>query len=115
MTIENSVAVSRKRSGWRVAAAIALALLLPATVLSWICVLATPEYGRCLTYGEQCDPASDVLMPIAWWSFWGSAAAGVAALLLRPSWTATARIRPILVVGQMALALVTQATVLANG
>ncbi|MEV0662752.1 hypothetical protein ACIBI3_22120 [Actinomadura luteofluorescens] len=115
MTIENTAAGSRKRSGWRVAAAIALALLLPVTVLAWICVLATPEYGRCLTYGEQCDPASDVLLPIAWWCFWGSGAAGVAALLLRSAWTVTSRIRPVLVVGQLVLAIVTPAAVIASG
>ncbi|MES9603852.1 hypothetical protein AB0C69_01825 [Actinomadura sp. NPDC048032] len=115
MTTENTAAVSRKRSGWRVAAAIALALLLPATALAWICVLATPEYGRCLTYGEQCDPASGILMPIAWWSFWASAAAGVTALILRSSWTATRRIHPILVTGQVVLAIVTPAAVIASG
>ncbi|GAA4345457.1 hypothetical protein ACFQY7_50895 [Actinomadura luteofluorescens] len=114
MTTQNTAAGSRKRSGWRVAAATALALLLPVTVLAWICVLATPEYGRCLTYGEQCDPASDVLLPIAWWSFWASGAAGVAALLLRSTWTVTARIRPALVLGQMALAIATPAAVMAS-
>lgn len=114
MTTENTAAGPRKRSGWRVAAASALALLLPATALAWICVLATPEYGRCLTYGEQCDPASDILLPIAWWCFWGSGAAGVAALLLRPTWTVTQRIRPTLVAGQVALLVVTQAAVIAS-
>lgn len=97
------------------AAAVALALLLPVTVLAWICVLATPEYGRCLTYGERCDPASDVLLPIAWWCFWGSGAAGAAALLLRSAWNATSRLRPALVTGQVALAVVTPVAVIVSG
>lgn len=115
MTTENTVAGPRKRSGWRVAAASTLALLLPVTVLAWIAVLATPEYGRCLTYGEQCDPASGVLLPIAWWCFWGSGAAGVIALLLRSPWTVTSRIRPVLVIGQVALAIVTPTAVIVSG
>ncbi|WP_141578025.1 hypothetical protein [Actinomadura sp. WMMA1423] len=114
MIKDDTAAAPRTRSAWGVAAATALALLLPATVLAWLCVLATPEYARCLTYGEQCDPASETLMPIAWWSFWGSAAAGAGALVLRPAWAITARIRPTLVLGQVALLLVTCMAVVAS-
>ncbi|MES9538242.1 MULTISPECIES: hypothetical protein [unclassified Actinomadura] len=113
--MNDTAAAPRTRSGWRVAAAVALALLLPLTVLAWLCVLSTPEYGRCLTYGEQCDPAAETLLPIAWWSFWASGAAGVGALLLRSAWTVTARIRPVLVAGQVVLLLVTQTAVIVSG
>ncbi|SNR52527.1 hypothetical protein SAMN06265355_103562 [Actinomadura mexicana] len=113
--MESTAAASRTRSGWRVGAGVVLALLLPVTVLAWLYVLATPEYARCLTYGEQCDPASDTLLPIAWWSFWGSGVAGVLALLVRPGGTMTAWIRPLLVVGQVALLIVTQAAVIVSG
>ncbi|NDU74867.1 hypothetical protein GWI34_19880 [Actinomadura sp. DSM 109109] len=115
MIVENTAARSRPRSVRRIGAAAALALLLPMTALAWLYVLSTPEYGRCLTYGEQCDPASESLMPIAWWSFWASAATGVAALLIRTSWTATARLRPALVTVQVALLVATQAAVVLSG
>ncbi|GAA2381183.1 hypothetical protein [Nonomuraea africana] len=107
----------RGRSGWdpwRRCAAIGTATLIPTTVLAWIYVLSTAEFSRCLTYGEQCAPAADVLLPIAWWTFWGSVAAGVGALVLPKRWRVMTWLRPVLAVAQLLLQVATFAAVVGS-
>ncbi|NUR92501.1 MAG: hypothetical protein HOY71_51230 [Nonomuraea sp.] len=96
----------------RITALIGLGTLVPVTVLAWFLLFVTWSYSRCLAYGEGCNPASDTLMTVAWWAFWGSAAAGVAALVVR---RAATRTRLAFVTVQLGLELTTFVSVIASG
>ncbi|WP_067825585.1 hypothetical protein [Actinomadura kijaniata] len=103
-----------RRDPWRVGAVVGLVTLLPVTALAWIHVLSTETFGRCLTYGETCDPAADTWLPVAWWAFWGSAAAGIVAVALPRRVRTAAVVRPVLVTAQATLQAMVFASVVAS-
>ncbi|GLW07855.1 hypothetical protein Misp01_29850 [Microtetraspora sp. NBRC 13810] len=100
-----------RRDPWRVCAAIGTGALLPTTALAWLLVLGSPEFTRCLTYGEECDPNARVLGEVAWWAFWGSLGSGVLALALPTRWQ---RLRPAPALIQLALQAVVFTAVLGH-
>ncbi|TQK45209.1 hypothetical protein FBY35_6762 [Streptomyces sp. SLBN-118] len=98
---------------WRRPAYLGLLTLLPTAVVAWLPVLMSESFGRCLTYGEECAPGYNTLAGVAWYAFWGSAAAGVAALILYPTGGWARRARKSLVLTQLALQIVTASAILA--
>ncbi|WP_328676653.1 hypothetical protein OG905_23100 [Streptomyces sp. NBC_00322] len=98
---------------WRRPACLGLMTLLPTAILAWLAVLMSERFGRCLTYGEGCGASYNALGSVAWYAFWGSATAGVAALIVYPTAGWARRVRKSLVVTQLALQLVTATAILA--
>ncbi|MFJ4779360.1 hypothetical protein [Streptomyces sp. NPDC088762] len=60
----------------RVAAGIALGLLVPSLIAAYIALLASPRAGRCIAYAEDCAPGAPVT-----WVLWAVAVTTVAGLL----------------------------------
>ncbi|NUK04323.1 hypothetical protein HRW18_25165 [Streptomyces lunaelactis] len=104
---------ARRDRQWHRPAYIGLTTLLPTAVVAWLPALMSERFGRCLTYGEQCARDADMLGTVAWYAFWGSAAAGVAAVIVTSAAGWARRLRKSLVLIQLTLQMTTATAILA--
>ncbi|MEU4492989.1 hypothetical protein OG729_22575 [Streptomyces sp. NBC_00210] len=98
---------------WHRPAYLGLVTLFPTALLAWLPVLMSERFGRCLGYGEECAPGYNMLGNVAWYAFWGSAAAGVAAVIVISTAGWARRLRKTLVLTQLTLQITTATAILA--
>jgi hypothetical protein len=99
---------------WRRRARIGLLTLFPTAVVAWLPVLMSEQFARCITYSEECVAGYNTVVTVAWYSFWGSAAAGVAAMVVTSTAGWARSLRKALVLAQLTLQITAATAIVAQ-
>jgi hypothetical protein len=99
---------------WRRRARIGLLTLFPTAVVAWLPVLMSERFARCISYRDECAAGYNILASVAWYAFWGSAAAGVAAMVVTSTADWARRLRKSLVLSQLMLQITAATAIVAQ-